>query len=153
MKTKHLSVPAVDVAEMFPFAVRKTKSLQESFSEQDRAKQELVRFIERLEKTLKQKIYYMGFDVIAEKSYERFIFDKGGFLEVMTESPVALNAHFVHEQQAKKFAAALKKTLQSILPKEARTQLLIDSIEIQDQDDASLTVDSWHKMKSIRGAS
>ncbi|HSU72378.1 MAG TPA: hypothetical protein VLJ21_00835 [Candidatus Binatia bacterium] len=151
MKTMCLSVPAVDVAEVFPFAVRKTKTLQESFAEQDRAKAALVTFVEKLEKQYGQTIYYMGLDVIGEKSYERFIFDKGGFLEVMTESPVALNAHFVHGPQAAKFMDALKKTLKSILPSEPRTQLLIDSIEIQTEEDASLTVEGWRKMKSIRG--
>jgi hypothetical protein len=93
----------------------------------------------------------MGFDIIAEKSYERFIFEKGGFLEVMTESPVALNAHFVHANQAKQFAAALKKTLTSLLPSAPATQLFLDSIEVQNQDDSSLTVEGWNKMKRVRG--
>src|SRR3989338_5636091 len=150
MNTKHLFVPALDVSELLPFAVRKTNNLQDSFAEQDRAKQELVKFVNKLEKTLKQKIFYLGFDVIGEKSYERFIFDKGGFFEVMVESPVALNAHFVHDKHAAAFAAALKKTLSRVLPKSAVAQLFIESIEVQNQDDTSLTVEKWNRMKDIR---
>jgi hypothetical protein len=150
MKTKHLFVPLLDVGEVLPFAVRKTETLQESFTEQDRAKQALVKFVDQLERKLKQKVYYMGLDVIGEKAYERFIFDKGGFLEVMVESPVALNAHFVHELQAKAFAKALKLALTGALPKSPTSQLLIDSVEVQNQDDTSLTVEKWHKLKDIR---
>ena len=153
MRTKHLFVPALDIQERLPFAIRETKDLQGSFAEQDRAKQELVKFVDRLEKNLKQKVFYLGFDVIGEKSYERFLFDKGGFLEVMVESPVALNAHFVHDDQASKFAKALKVTFGQLLPKGPITQLFIDSIEVQNQDDTSLTVEKWHKMKDVRGES
>ncbi|MEK6822972.1 MAG: hypothetical protein AABY13_04015 [Nanoarchaeota archaeon] len=151
MKTKHVFVPALDVGELLPFAVKETATLEESFAEQDRAKKELVKFIDKLEKNLKQKIFYLGFDVIGEKSYERFIFDKGGFLEVMVESPLALNAHFVHDDQAKKFEKALKTTLASVLPKGPASRIFIDSIELQDQEDTSLTVQKWNTMKDMRG--
>jgi len=149
MKTTHLFVPALDVSGLLPFAVRETTTLEQSFGEQDRAKKALVAFVDALEKTLKQKIFYMGFDVIGEKSYERFMFDKGGFLEVMVESPVALNAHFVHPDDAKKFAAALKKTLAATLPKDEMSRLFIESIEVQNQDDTTLTVEKWNTMKNI----
>lgn len=149
MRTQHIFVPALDVGGLLPFAVRKTESIQKSFAEQDRAKKELVRFIDALERRLGQKIFYMGFDVIGEKEYERFIFDKGGFLEVMTESPVAINAHFVHPAQAKEFAAALKATLKSMLPESPVSRLFLESIEVQDQDDSSLTVEKWDRMKDV----
>lgn len=149
MRSQHVFVAALDVGGLLPFAVRSTKSIQASFTEQDRAKKELVRFVERLETRLKQKIFYMGFDVIGEKAYERFIFDKGGFLEVMVESPVAINAHFVHAAQAKKFALALKATLKSMLPDSPVSRLFLESIEVQDQDDSSLTVEKWVRMKDV----
>ncbi len=149
MRSQHFFVPALDVGGLLPFAVRKTENIEKSFAEQDRAKKELVKFVDKLEKRLKQKIFYMGFDVIGEKAYERFIFDKGGFLEVMVESPVAINAHFVHPVQAKKFAAALKATLKSMLPNSPVSGLFLDSIEVQDQDDSSLTVEKWDRMKDV----
>ncbi len=150
MKTKHIFVPALDVGEILPFLVRKTKDIGKNLQEQERAKKELVSFIDKLEKNLNQAVYYMGFDIIGEKAYERFIFDKGGFFEIMIESPLALNAHFVHESQAKSFLQALKKTLKSILPKNPISDMFIESIEIQDEKDESLTVAKWHELKDIR---
>ena len=117
MKTQHFFVPVLDISEALPFAVKPTETIKKNIDEQDRAKEELDKFVSMLEKNLKENIFYMGFDVIGEKSYERFMFDKGGFFEVMTENPIVMNAHFVHEKRAKKFKDALKKTLQSIMQK------------------------------------
>jgi hypothetical protein len=151
MKTKHIFVPALDIGENLPFAIKKTKTLAENFSEQERSKNELTKFIDLLQKNYKEKIWYMGMDVIGEKSYERFIFDKGGFFEVMVENPVAMNAHFVHDKPAKKFSIALKKTLKELMTNGPVTDMFINSIEVQDEQDAFLTVNEWHKMKNVRG--
>ena len=150
MKTKHIFVPALDIGEILPFLVKKTKNLNQNFKEQDKAKKNLVKFIDKLEKNLKQPVYYIGFDIIGEKAYERFIFDKGGFFEIMIEAPLALNAHFVHNNQAKVFLAALKKTLTSILPKTDASKMFIENINIQDESEDSLTVAKWHQLKDIR---
>jgi len=150
MKTKHIFVPALDIGELLPFAVRKTESLAQNFEEQERSKKELVKFIDKLQKVYKEPIWYMGMDVIGEKSYERFMFDKGGFFEVMIEKPVAMNAHFVDEKRAKKFKDSLKKTLVQIMPKTEVTKMFIESIEVQDEHDAFLTVQEWNKLKKVR---
>ena len=150
MKTKHIFVPALDVGELLPFAVKKTKKLVENFAEQERSRKELVKFIDQLQKNFKEQIWYMGMDVIGEKSYERFMFDKGGFFEVMVENPIAMNAHFVHEKRAKKFKDALKKTLKFMLPKTSISEMFLNSIEVQDEDDAFLTVQEWNRLKKIR---
>ena len=150
METKHIFVVALDVNELLPFAFKKTKTLQESLKEQDRAKKELVRFIDKLQSNWKEKVYYMGMDVIGEKAYERFIFEKGGFFEIMVEAPVAINAHFVHEKRAKIFLLTIKKTLNQILKKSPVTEMFIESIELRDENDTSLSVDKWHKLKNIR---
>lgn len=150
MKTKHIFVPALDVGELLPFAVRKTKKLAENFAEQERSKAELVKFIDKLQKDFKEPIWYMGFDVIGEKSYERFMFDKGGFFEVMVENPVAMNAHFVHPTRAKRFKTALVKTLKSLMTKDGISEMFINSIEVQDEHDAFLTVQEWNKLKNVR---
>src|SRR3989338_8970578 len=133
MKTRHILVPALDVGEILPFVVKKTKSLQENIKEQERAKNELVKFIDLLEKNYKESIYYMGMDIIESKSYERFIFEKGGFFEIMIESPLAMNAHFVHNEKAKKFCEALKKTIKSILKKDNVTEMFVNSIEVNSE--------------------
>jgi lipoate-protein ligase A len=150
MKTRHIFVPALDVGEFLPFCVRQSHKLSDQIKEQERAKKELERFIELLEKNFKEPIWYMGMDIIGERSYERFIFEKGGFFEVMTESPVALNAHFVHEERAKAFCSALRAAFADILPRSKITEMFIDSINVETQDDERLTVHKWHAMKNIR---
>ncbi len=150
MKIKHIFVPALDVGELLPFTVRGTKTLKESIEEQERAKKELVKFIDTLEKNHRESIYYMGIDVIEAKSYERFILEKGGFFEIMVEAPVAMNAHFVKRDQAKRFEAALKKTLREIMKKDKISELFINSIEINNEQDQSLTYEEWDKIKRIK---
>lgn len=150
MKTTHIFVPALDVGEILPFTVRKQKSLAETFQEQDRAKQELVKFVDTLEKHFNEPIHYMGMDIIGEKSYERFIFEKGGFFEVMVEPPIAMNAHFVHKKRASQFKDALKKTLVQMLGKTTVSELFINSIQTQSEKDQSLRVQDWKKIKEIR---
>jgi|SRR3989344_3673301 len=150
MNTNHIFVSALDINELLPFVICKTKSLQENFKEQDRSKKELLRFIKELEKNFKEELSYLGMDIIGEKSYERFMFKKNGFLEVMVEAPVALNAHFPEKKRAEQFCKALKKTLTKILPKARGKEMFIDSIEVQDENDTSLKVDDWHKMQEIR---
>ncbi len=150
MKIKHIFVPALDVGELLPFVIKKTKNLQESIKEQERAKNELVKFIDRLEKNYKEPIYYMGMDIIESKSYERFIFAKGGFFEIMAESPLAMNAHFVDRKKSIKFCGALKKAIKSILRKDRVSEMFINSIEVNSEQDESLTYQQWYRMKNIK---
>lgn len=150
MKTKHIFVPALDVEEILPFAIKKTKTLKDNIAEQERARKELVLFIDKLEKNYKEPIYYMGMDIIAGKSYERFIFDKGGFFEIMIETPLVMNAHFVHDKRAKTFCAALKKTLRFTIKKDTVAEMFINSIDVNSEEDQSLTYEKWERMKSIK---
>jgi len=110
----------------------------------------LAKFIDVLEKHFKQKIYYMGMDVIEAKYYERFIFDKNGFLEVMMDKPVAINAHFTDEKMAKNFCEALKKSLLAVLPDTPVSKMFIDSVEVQNEKEQNLTYETWDRLKSIR---
>jgi len=150
MNQKHIFVSALDINEQLPFVVQKTKTLQESFKEQDRAKKELDGFIKILEKNFKEEMSYLGMDVIGEKSYERFMFKGSGFFEVMVEAPVAMTAHFPDKKRATAFCTALKKAMDKILPESPARDMFIDSIEVRDEVDTSLTVDEWHKIKEIR---
>ena len=152
MKIKHFFVPVLDVNEIIPFHVKVEKEqLTEIFAQFDEAKRELSKFIDLLEKNFGESIYYMGMDIICEKSYERFMFANGGFLEVLVEAPLAINAHFVNDKRAKKFAEAIKKTFKKILPESPTKQIFIDSIEAQNERDTSLSVNKWNKLKEIRG--
>lgn len=150
MNTKHIFISVLDISEQLPFVVKEGKDLQATFKEQDRAKKELLKFIDLLEKNYKEEISYLGMDVIGEKSYERFMFKESGFFEVMVEAPVAMNAHFPSRKKAEKFCAALKKTLEKTLPKGPSKEMLLDSIEVQDENDESLKVEDWNKIKNIR---
>lgn len=150
MNTEHIFISALDISEQLPFVVKEEKNLQENFKEQSRAKKELQKFVKLLEKNFKEELSYVGMDVIGEKSYERFMFKGSGFFEVMVEAPVALNAHFPNRQRAKKFCIALKKTLEKTLPKGSSRDLFLESIEVKDERDTSMTVDDWHKIKTIR---
>ena len=142
---------SLDIGELLPFATKEKKTLKETLAEQERAKKELVKFIDRLEKNYGEIIFYMGVDLIEAKSYERFIFENGGFFEVMVGTPLALNAHFIRERQARKFCDALRKTLWEILGKGRISDMFVNSIEVNSEEDQSLTYNKWDKVKSIKG--
>ena len=149
-KTKHIFVAALDVGELLPFAIKKKTDIKEQSKEEERALNELRKFISLLEKNFSQPVWYMGVDVIGGKTYERFMFEKGGFFEVMIEAPLAMNAHFVHEKNAEKFCNALKKTLYGIMPKTSIAKMFIDNIKVEDEKSAALTYEKWQLMKEIR---
>jgi len=150
MKTKHVFVPALDAGEIIPFTVKKIENVQDSIRLQEVAKEKLVEFINKLEKEFHEGIYYLGFDEIGGKFYERFMFEKGGFLEIMVEAPVAINAHFIEEEKAKKFCIALKKTLKGMLPKNKVSEMFTNSIDVETDNQDSLTYKKWETIKGIR---
>lgn len=150
LKIKHYYVNILDAPELIPFTVRLEENLSVSLKKQDKARQELDKFINLLRKEFKEPIWYIGFDIVGEKFLERFIFENGGFLEVMMEAPLAINAHFVHEDRAEKFAKALKQTLQKTLPKKPITKMFLENIEIGTEEATELKVEEWGKLKKIR---
>lgn len=150
MKSKHVFVAVLDVNELFPFSVVRTENFEDGLKQQKKSEAELGKFIELLEKTYKQKVYYMGMDVIEAKYYERFLFGKNGFLEVMMDKPAAINAHFTEEKEAKAFCDALKKTLLKMLPDTPVSKMFVDNIQIQNEIEQNLTYDTWTKIKDIR---
>jgi hypothetical protein len=150
MNTKHYFISALDINEQLPFVVQVTENLQETFKAQDKAKKQLEDFIKKLENHFKEEISYLGMDVIGEKSYERFMFKGAGFFEIMIEAPIALNAHFPNSSRAKKFCKALKLAIKQVIPKGPAQDMFLESIEVQGENDDSLTVSDWHKIKGIR---
>jgi len=69
MKLNHLFISVLDVNEQLPFVIKEAKNLQQNFELQEKAKEELNRFIVLLEKQFKEDIFYIGTDVICEKSF------------------------------------------------------------------------------------
>jgi len=61
-----------------------------------------------------------------------------------------LNSHFPDKKRAVKFCAALKKTLEKVLPKGPSKEMFIESIQVQSEQDLSLSVEKWDIMKDIR---
>jgi hypothetical protein len=151
MKIRHFFVPVLDAAEVIPFTIRLKGDAKKDILSQDKVKAALEKFIDLLQKNFGEPIWYMGFDIIGEKYYERFLFDGDGFLEIMMEAPLAMNAHFSHEKRAQKFALAIKKTLSTILPKSPICKMLIENISASSEgQEETLTVNKWEKLKRIR---
>ncbi|RJQ17145.1 hypothetical protein C4573_03770 [Candidatus Woesearchaeota archaeon] len=150
MKTKHIFVATLDINELFPFSVSDKKEIEEGLKDQQRVRQELEKFIGLLEKHGNQKIFYMGSDIIESKYYERFLFEKNGFLEVMMDKPVAVNAHFTEKKHAESFCKAIKKALLNLLSDTPVSKMFIDAIEVQTEAEQSLTYQTWEQIKDIR---
>ncbi len=146
---KHYFVPVLDVSEKVPFSININCSVKKRMENQDYAKKELNNFISKLSKEFKEKIVYIGMDVIGEKYYERYLFEKGGFLEVMMEKPLAINAHFSHEARAKKFEKSIKKIFNNMLGSDPVSKMFIENIGIG-TDETNLKVSTWDKLKNIR---
>ncbi len=147
---RHYFVPALDVSEKVPFTVSLTRNAKKDMSSHDNAKKYLSDFVSFVEKSFGEKLIYIGMDVIGEKYYERFLFEKGGFLEIMMEAPLAINAHFSHKARAKKFETAIKKAFSKLLDKDSVSKMFIESISFSSDDEENIKVSTWGKLKNIR---
>lgn len=150
MNTKHSFVTAMDIHEELPFTIRKTKSMVLQIREEGRAKNELTSFVKKLASNFGEKIYYIGSDTIGDKPFERFMFEKAGFLEIIMHAPVVVNAHFHRHKRAIKFSNALKTTVSNALEPGRARQMFIDSIDVRDEHEIPLTISSWNKIKGMR---
>lgn len=146
----HCFVSALDVAEQLPFSLVEKNNLDEDLVARKKSIEELEKFIALLRKHMGEHIYHLGRDTINKRSYHRFMFHGPGFLEIILEAPVAINAHFQSKQRAKKFLTALKKTLRKMLPPGPKLEMLISSIEIEDEHHVPLQIEAWEKIRNIR---
>ncbi len=140
MKIKHSFVSLLDLPEVLPFTVFP--------GEKEPKDREIFNFVDAIAEYFGEEIYYMGNDIIEDKFYERFLFEKGGFLEVMVQAPAAIIAHFVERSRAFKFARALKRVILSIDRPEAK--LLADGIEVSSENEEVLDYHTWSKLKKVR---
>ncbi len=147
---KYKVVSLLDVNELLPFAKEEVRSLEQDIKEEKRVEKELKEFIGKIEKHSGHKIHYIGHEKRYGKHLVRFLLQKGGFIEVMVEKPLALNAHFIKKESAEKFANGLKKALDEHLPDHPVKQMFIDSIAVEDgfKDDV-ITVDKWSKIHKL----
>ncbi len=143
-------VNLVDVNEFLSFAKKEYKELEQQIKEEERVERELKKFISEIAKYSKHIIHYIGHEKRYGTHLVRFLFKQGGFLEVIVQKPVTLNAHFIDAASAKKFAAGLKKTLQKWLPDTPIKQLIIDSIKIETgKRENEITIEKWTKLHRI----
>jgi len=143
-------VTLVDLPEALPFEIKRGKGIKSILEAGEEDTKKLFDFIKLLEKEFGEEFSFIGEDVIAEKFYRRFLFSKGGFLEVMSEPPAAIIAHFIEETRAKKFAAALKKVINKAVTDKVAAKILRNSVEVSTEKEEALTYKKWSELKAIR---
>lgn len=141
METKHSWASVLDLPEILPFAIKEDLD--------DKYIKDLFKFVDDLSKSFGEKIFYIGQDTIGEKFYERFMFEKNGFLEVMVQAPVAIIAHFVTDKRAQEFSDALKKVLTKM--KSQTAKMVAEAVEVQTEKEQTLDYKTWAKLREIRG--
>ncbi len=150
MKSKHSYVVLIDLPEVLPFEVKKKKDIKEILEVGEEDLKKVFEFVDLLEKEFGEEFSFIGEDVIAEKFYRRFLFPKGGFMEIMTEPPAAIIAHFIELERAKKFAEALMRVLNKIVKEKTVCDILKKSVEVSTEKEEVLTYKKWTEMKNIR---
>jgi len=154
MKSKHVYVTLIDLPETLPFETSQEKSKPEKiakeFEDSKKSETELFNFVNRLEKNFKEEFSFIGDDLIGEKFYKRFLFQKDGFLEIMYQRPAAIIAHFIDEKRATLFSQALKKTLEETVKDKKLLMILQNLVEVNKEKEDLLTYDKWTKLTKIR---
>lgn len=142
-------VAASDVENLLSFSKSEKSDLSEDISEHNRAQEELTQFISLLQNQLKEEIKYIGEDTSCGKHLERFLFSKGGFLEIYLEKPLVLKGHFLHKRHADRFVSALKHALKVVIPESPIKSLFIQSIGVEKVQKDPLSTESWMAMHKI----
>ena len=154
MKTKHTYVVLIDLPEALPFKIEfsriEPRELEKVGEKVTKKEKELFKFVTNLEKHFKEEFSFIGEDVIGEKFYKRFLFPKGGFLEIMYQAPAALIAHFIESKRAEAFAEALKKVIDETVKEEKARMILKNLVEINTEKEEALTYEKWSKLTELR---
>ncbi|MFH1641445.1 MAG: hypothetical protein ABIC04_00940 [Nanoarchaeota archaeon] len=145
-RVKHVNVPLIDVEGIIPFNKKETNDPKSELTEEQRIKKEITSFISKLQKNMHEPLCYIGEEKRYGKHLERFMFSGSGFMEIMVEAPLTINAHFTHVSVAHKYANALKKTLREILPNTKIKELFLDSISVDEEGAEQLTYEKWDRM-------
>ncbi|MBU0756941.1 MAG: hypothetical protein KKF44_02660 [Nanoarchaeota archaeon] len=143
-------VTLLDIDQLLTFVKNDVHSVEDDLKEERRVEKELKEFIREVEKHSGHKIQYIGHEKRYGRHLVRFIFKKGGFLEVIVEKPLSMNGHFINQKHAEMFMKGLKKVLNKKLPDHPVKSIFIESIKIEDgfKDDL-ITLDTWNKMHRI----
>jgi hypothetical protein len=150
----HAYVTLLDLPEAMPFGLvvgEESEKLSEDSKKLVESDKKLFAFVKMLEKDFGERVVYIGEDVIGEKFYKRFLFEKNGFVEIMTGAPVVVSAHFIGKARADKFAEALRKAIKQAVRDPKPQQILLSSIEVSEEESERISYDKWEKLKDIRG--
>ena len=153
MNNKHSYVVLVDIPEALPFIHKgkKIEKITDIMKIGDEDTKKLFDFVKKIEKEFGEEFSYIGEDIIAEKFYRRFIFRQNGFIEIMSEPPASMIAHFIDEKRAQKFADALKAIILEEIKDKDIAAMLSDSIEISTEtEEDSFGYSKWSEMKNMR---
>jgi hypothetical protein len=150
MQLEHYYVNVIDLPEILPFTLKpdEATSIDEAVEQQDESGRELFEFVEALETF--DTIHYIGQDNIEGKFYQRFLFEGGGFIEIMQRAPCAIIAHFPSRERAEKFVDILRETVRDVATDKTAADLLVDDITISEEKEGSLSYEQWTKMKNVR---
>lgn len=151
MKLEHYYVNIIDLPEILPFTLQpeQTDDIAKDVEAQEESGKALFSFIEALEDDF-DAIHYIGQDNIEGRFYQRFLFEGGGFVEVMQKAPCAIIAHFSDEERAEAFVEALQSIVRQTATDDAAAELLANDINVSKETEGSLSYDQWSKMNRVR---
>lgn len=132
VKVDYKIVSFIDVHNLLPFGKKQYQTSMMQFQEEARIEKEVQVFISGIARRSKLKIQFIGHEKNKDNHALKFIIEQGGFLEIFIDRPLSINAHFVSEDNAKKFADGLKESLKIHVPEHPVKDLMIDQIRIED---------------------
>jgi len=150
---KHFYVTLLDLPEALPFAFVPTVNLEEvdkDAKKEAEADLKLQKFTVQLMKKIGEDFAFIGDDIIGEKFYKRFLFEKNGFMEVMTGVPAVISAHFTTKTRANKFAEALRQTIKNQVKDKKISAILMSAVEVSEDEASRLSFETWEKLRNIR---
>lgn len=150
---KHYYVTLLDLPEALPFGFNPSglfESMDKDSKNEIKAEKLLLKFVTYLMKKFGDDFAFIGEDVIGEKFYRRFLFEKNGFVEIMTGVPAVISAHFTSKPRAEKFAESLRKTIENQVKNKRAKIVLLQAVEVSEDDSSRLTFEKWEKLREIR---
>ena len=103
------------VEKGLPFQIRKEgREGLSAFKELERANAALQKLVRRIEKRFHDVVWYIGTDIFADGIYERFVFNKGGFMEIRVGNNAGIYAYFNSEKKAQEFKRAIEAAIRDL---------------------------------------
>jgi len=112
LRLRHFCLAIIDSNLILPLISQKGKSYETD-------NKEVQKFLTLLENKFGEKIQSCSF----VKNTQRYLFKKSGFLEIETEFPLVINAHFNKKRKMKKFKGAFLKTIEELYGNKKKEQI------------------------------